>query len=487
MTRISRRRLTQAAALFAAAPTLISCNDGSSLPQVPGTFPAPSPQAPTPANLSPSPIPSPPPQPSPSPAPSNTLFPLTARPGLRYLVDAMNRPFMLHGDTPWSIGAQLSRSQVITYLDDRRDKGFNAIMFNAVEHEFTSQSPRWKNAEGNVPFSPDGNFGARVEAYWQLIDFIVDEANRRGIVCLCFPAYLGFGGGSQGWTSELLAESKADLADYGAWLATRYRSKGVVWCMGGDYGGDQHPGLLARQWSIATAIRSVDPAAVITAHGGRTQSAYSRWSGFPGLNLNNIYTDGVEYTYAAAEYARPGPLPFFHIEGYYDGDGTPSSTHRRQAYASILGGACGYMFGNTPIWGFGEPQANGGAGPAAALANRLSTITTMQMQYVRQLFDAYAWWTLMPRTDGSLVTSPLGSGTARICPALASDGSFALIWTAGGALTVNLAAMSRTQLHTRWFDTLRGTYAAAEAGTYTNSGTVQFTPAGECVLVIDHA
>ena len=392
---------------------------------------------------------------------------------------------MLHGDTPWSIGVQLTRAQIATYLDDRQAKGFNAIMFNAVEHEFSSQSPRWRNVEGNVPFSPDGNFGTRVDAYWQLIDLVVNEANRRGIVCLMFPAYLGYGGGSQGWTSEVLAESIADLSAYGVWIATRYRGKGVIWCLGGDYGGENHAGLLARQWNIATGILSVDPAAIVTAHGSRTQSAYSRWSGFAGLNLNNIYTDGVEYTYAAAEYARPGPLPFFHIEGYYDGDGSPPSTQRRQAYASILSGACGYMFGNTPIWGFGEPQANGGAGPAAALASSLSTTTTQQMRFVRQLFDAYPWWTLVPRTDATLVTSPLGSGGTRICPALASDGSFALIWTTGGSLTVILAALTPARLRTRWFNTVTGTYAAAGSGSYPNGGVVQFTASGESVLVID--
>ncbi len=339
-----------------------------------------------------------------------------------------------------------------------------------------------------TPLGPSaGNFGAPVEAYWQLVDHVINEANRRGMVCVVHPAYLGYGGGSQGWTSEVLAESNTDLHSYGVWLATRWRSKGVIWCMGGDYAGDNHPGLLDKQWNIATGILSVDSAAVITAHGARTQSAYSRWSGFTGLNLNNIYTNGLEYTFAATEYARPGPLPFFHIEGYYDGDGSSINTVRRQAYVSVLAGGCGHFFGNTPIWGFGEPQANGGAGPAAALADHLSTSATVQMQYVKALFNAYAWWTLAPRTDGSLVTSNLGSGTAQICPSLATDGRLAMIWSPSVAFTVNMAALSPTRVRTRWYDTVHGTYSTAGDGSYANTGAISFTPPGESVLVIDPA
>jgi hypothetical protein len=381
---------------------------------------------------------------------------------------------------------QLTRSQITTYLDDRQTKGFNAIMFSAVEHEFSSQTPPWKNAEGNVPFSPQGNFGTRLDPYWQLIDYIIAEANQRGIVCIVHPAYLGYLGGSQGWTAEVLAESTSDLFNYGAWLANRYRGRGVIWCMGGDYAGEGHPGLLDKQWNIALGIRSVDPAALLTAHGGRRQSAYSFWGRFTGLNLNNIYTAGIGYEFAATEYARPGPLPFFHIEGQYDGDGSPPALIRAQAYTALLSGACGHMFGNFPIWGFGEPQANGGIGPAAAL-NSLSTPATVQMKYVKELFSAYDWWTLVPRTDTGLVVSALGSGTSRVCPALAASRQFAMVWVPAGAAMVNLAALAPARIRARWFDPTNGTYSTAGAGIYPNTGSVEFTPAADAVLVLDAA
>ena len=410
-----------------------------------------------------------------------------AEPGKRYLVDVNGQPFFIHGDTAWSIAVQLTRPQIRTYLDDRQAKGFTALIFEAIEHEFSSQSPHWKNAEGNLPFTSDGNFSSRVEAYWQVVDLIIAEANRRGMVCIVNPAYLGFGGGSQGWTEELQAASNADLQSYGTFLAGRYRGSGVIWCMGGDYDGRNHPGLREKQWVIATAIRAIDPAAVITGHSSRARSGYSGWSDLIGFNLNNTYTEGTEYDDAAVEYARPGPMPFFLIEGHYDGASATDADCRRQAYVTVLSGGCGHFFGNNPLWGFGEPQFSGGRGPADALANSLGTPATLQIRFVKQLFAAHEWWKLEPRTNTQLVTSALGTGKERICPALASDGSFAMVWTTGAGFTVNLAALGIDSVRARWYDTTSGAYQGVGAGPFASTGTRAFTPPGERVLVLDAA
>ena len=63
-------------------------------------------------------------------------FPLSVGPGERYLVDAAGRPFLIHGDTAWSLIAQLTREDVELYLDDRRARGFNTILVNLIESRF---------------------------------------------------------------------------------------------------------------------------------------------------------------------------------------------------------------------------------------------------------------------------------------------------------------------------------------------------------------
>ena len=285
-------------------------------------------------------------------------------------------------------------------------------------------------------------------------------------------------------TARLNISSNADLQRYGAFLAKRYTRRNIIWILGGDY----NPPNPAKQWNIATGILSVDPKALVTGHGSRNTESYKVWNGQPGWNLNNIYVDldGIAQPASATAYARSGPIPFFLIEGAYGGAQT-DGTCRLRVYQSILSGACGHCFGYFPIWGFGEPHVNGGIGPARALQTSLDTPAIRQMGHLRRLFLAYAWWKLVPRTDSSLVTTALGSGTSRICPALASDRSFALVWTIGSNFTLNMSALATRNIRCRWFDPVQGAFTAVSDSPFANTGVRAFSPPGERVLVLDAA
>ncbi len=415
----------------------------------------------------------------------------------RYLQDSDGQPFFLHADTPWSLVVQCTTTQFGSYLDKRQSQGFNGVMVNLIEHYFSSQTPFYRDVAGNDPFvgmtQAVVDFTRPNPAYWQRVDTMFSLAKSRGMVIIAFPAYLGFGGGAsnandQGWDSAVNNASSAELQAYGEWLATRYGPGSaygnVIWCMGGDYDAPNP----ATQWNIATGIRSIDANAIISYHGGRGSSAYDNVAGLSGFNLNNVYCqgDGISYALSATEYGRTGPMPFFFIEGGY-GNAETDTAVRRQAYQAILSGACGHCFGTYPVWGMGEPNANWGIGAAEVIGGYMETTATGQIGYVKTLFAAHAWHKLVPRTDGSLVTSALGSGTSRVCPALASDGSFAMVLTTGAAVTVNLSALAPAQLRARWFDTLNGGYSSASGVVLTNTGTQTFTPSGESVLVLDAA
>lgn len=411
------------------------------------------------------------------------------------LIDQAGSPFMLHGDACWSICVQLTRAQIDTYLNNRQAKGFTALLFNLIESVNSSQSPRYRNAEGNDPFTTMTDFTTPNDAYWQLIDYIFAGAKARGMVCIVNPAYLGLF--DEVWGNQVNGSSDGALQSYGVFLMNRYGSArfgNVVWCMGGD----REPPNPAKQWNIVTGIRSVAPDAIVTAHGvrsGQGAGAYATWGSLAGFNLGNTYTaEGTEASDAVIEFARAPVLPFFNIEGEYDGDGGTEFDCRRQAYAAYLSGACGHIFGNTPIWEFGGPLT-GAIGPAAALAIGLNTAATRQMTHVRSLLNAYAWWNLRPVLDGSLLTSGLGSGTARICPARALDASFAmLLKPAAGALSVNLASLAPASVRARWYDPVSGFFAAIAGSPFPNSGVRAFADPGsnsangaDWILVLDQA
>lgn len=412
-------------------------------------------------------------------------FPLAVHASGRYLVDAQGTPFLIHGDTPWSIAAQLTDAEVDQYIADRASKGFTAIMFNAPEHNFTSQTPSYNNVDGVAPFASMTDYASSLTAYWNRVDRIVNGCKAAGIVCIVNPAYLGWPGSDEGWDTEVAAESDADLQTYGTALATRYNQGNVIWCLGGDQTPDST--LLNKQWNIVTGIRSVRTTDIITAHAADS-NAYPTWSGQTGFNFNSVYTSsGLIYSECATEYARSGPMPFFLLEAIYEQErGTPISAAglRRQSYQALLSGACGQLFGNNPIWGFESPLLP--FSYTGTWESNLDSTGSVQQQYVRQLFAAFEWWKLVPKTDASLVSSSLSSGDTRLCPALASDGSFALIWVPSSqSVTVVMSNFAPSSVRVRLYDASAGTYSTV--GAYVNTGTQSIATGGERVIVLDAA
>ncbi len=98
-----------------------------------------------------------------------------------------------------SLIAELKREDVEIYLQDRRKRGFNAILVNLVEHYFSRDPPA--NAYGEKPFKGDA-FGDLNPKYFDHAAWVIGRAEQLGIVVFLAPAYLGVNGNSQGWFSK---------------------------------------------------------------------------------------------------------------------------------------------------------------------------------------------------------------------------------------------------------------------------------------------
>ncbi len=64
------------------------------------------------------------------------LFPLKIGPTHRTLVERGSKPFIIHGDSAWSLITALSEEEVELDLANRAAKGFNALIVNLIEHKF---------------------------------------------------------------------------------------------------------------------------------------------------------------------------------------------------------------------------------------------------------------------------------------------------------------------------------------------------------------
>lgn len=418
---------------------------------------------------------------------TSSTFPLSI--SGRYLRTAGGKPFFLVGDTPWTIEVQLTRAQVDRYLDHRRSIGINAIMFEMIEHKFSSQSPAYRNAADSAdPFTTMSPVAwtSPNDTYWKTVDYIVNGALAREMAVIVNPAYLGFTATDEGWSTELAAASAGDLQTYGAWLARRFPQPNVIWCFGGDDASDTTG--RDKQWNIVTGMRSVRTDQIITGHPARTDvTAYSKWNGYAGFNLNSIYVATTNVCDDSAATAYGQGMPFVFLEGGYENEAGTASSIRMGFWQAVCSGACGHFFGNNPIWGFGEANYNGGAGAAAALSGSLNSAAAQQMRYQSALAASYDLTKLVPKTDASLVSSSLGtSGTSgRVCPAMSSDGSFALIWTPTVAVTVVMSNFRQSSVRARWYDPATGTYSNVSGQPFSNSGSQTMTPSADCVLVLD--
>lgn len=389
--------------------------------------------------------------------PVSSRFPLHVDAGKRYLIDAQGTPFFVHGDTPWSLLVQLTREEAEQYLEDRRQKGFNTVLANLLEHYYSDDPPR--NAYGDAPFTTPGDFATPNEAYFAHAAYVITLAAQKEMLVMLTPAYMGYGGGDEGWYQEMQANGAPKLSAYGTYLATRFSAfDNILWVHGGDY----NPPDLDLLRAIPNAIRAVDTKWLHTFHGSRGTAAFEfLGTGQAWLDVNTIYTNSDVIPSATTEYGR-ATTPFFLIEAVYEGEGADEATVRQQAYHTVLSGGMGHLMGNRPIWLFdpGWESALGSRG-AATLA------------HLPALFAGRAWWTLVPDFAGTVLTSGQAA-TAR-----ASDGSFVLAYVASANdLTIDLAQLSGPTVIARWYDPADGTYSTVPGSPFPATGSHTFPAFG---------
>lgn len=402
---------------------------------------------------------------------SRPAFPLHIAANKRYLVDAANKPFLMHGDTAWSLIADLTREEAEIYLADRRARGFNTLLVNLIEHKYARKAP--DNIYGNAPFTQPGNFGTPNEAYFKHADWVLARARAHGFLVLLTPAYIGYGGGDEGWWQEMLDNSVDTLRGYGRYLGNRYgHLDNIVWVNGGDY----DPPNKALVVAIAEGIRAVAPQQLQTGHFAPETFVPDFWGDASLLDIMSVYTYKPVCERVAAAYRHASVRPVYLIESAYENEhGAGPERVRRQAYQALLCGASGHIFGNNPIWHFRHPglhdapigwwQALGGGG-------------SRSMTHLYDLFSSLPWWTLQPDLDGRLIADR-GEGDQRVTAALDADGSLAVIYVpARRTISIDLGRLRDGALTARWFDPASGETRELPAPVSSGEGTQDFSPPG---------
>jgi len=421
-------------------------------------------------------------------------FPVRVSANGRYLQDAGGKPFLLHGDTAWSLILQLSKEEAEEYLENRRQKGFNAIPMVLTWTVYADDPPR--NKYGDAPFTTPGDLSTPNEAYFAHSDWVFQKAREKGILVVVNPAYTGLAD-DRGWGKQIVANGSAKCRDFGRYLGSRYKGHpNIIWQAGGDRTLEVGSALEKNWLEILLGIREHAPDHLWSAHYRRFSTALDQSTLAPHMSIDNAYGGNRSYVHILRAYNRTPPKPTFLNEGYYEDTRLGASPDvgkppmlRAQAYRAILSGATGHIFGSEHVYGFGNPLF--------MRPNRRDWRTGMERQgsremvHVKSLFQGRPWHELVPDQDHSVVTKGYGTfgeddrtpGGDYVTAARTGDGTLVMAYvpstgTKPRAITVDMTKLSGTAL-ARWYNPTDGKYSAVAGSPFANSGSREFITPGD--------
>ncbi len=398
------------------------------------------------------------------------------------IVDGNGNNVQINGDTVWEFAVMTTTSDVDLYVANRAAKGVNAIIVEAIEHYFGDNTPRWRNKNGDLPFSSEistdvPDFTDPNEDYWTHVDYIVDTCASNGIIVFLFPWYVGGSLGIEGWASVIQSNGTSRMTTYGTWLGNRYKDKpNIVWCGGGDSGPISGMNITTEHNAGMNAIKAADSNHLTTAHAARNESALDVYDE-AWLDFNSSYSDSSStVAEVRADYQRSTPLPTFLIESrYVNMGGVTDIQGMRIMYHAILSGGIGHFLGSDPLWHLGS-----------GWDTNLDADGAQYFTYVSRLQIARDLPSLTPDHSDIFVTAGKGAEGSSYSPVVASSSILVALCNQGASLTVDFSQFSGS-MSARWYNPTTGATQTDGSSPYANSGsTAMTTPdSNDWVLLLD--
>lgn len=428
----------------------------------------------------------------------------------RFLVTEEGRPFFWLGDTTWELFHRLNREDAIRLFENRAYRRFNVLQSVAIGELEGHTDP---NPYGHLPFvdldvtRPAVKDGPQND-YWDHVDFIVREANQRGLYIGFLPTWGRFWHDSNQGQKPLF--TAANAAVYGEWLGQRYKDAGLIWILGGDRGvdNDEQKEIIR---AMAKGLRKGDGGNhLMTLHppGGNGSSTWFHNDGWLDFNMRqngHVPEFTGRYDKTRADYDRTPTKPVLDGEPIYEDHPVSfkakelghsiASDVRRPLYWNLFSGAFGHTYGHHSVWQMwspGKPPINN---PLMSWAEALDQPGAAQMQHGRALIESRPFLTRIP--DDSIIvtdrvpTSVPGAGRYHFAATRDTDGTYAMVYAPiGRAFKVRMEVIKGAKVKAWWFNPRDG--KAAPIDTYNNQGVREFTPPNlgemlDSVLVLDDA
>jgi hypothetical protein len=417
----------------------------------------------------------------------------------RYFETADGKPFFWLGDTGWLLFKKTTREEAAQYLDIRKQQGFNVVQVMVLHELETDKNAYGDAAVNNMDVSkpattPGNDYKNQQEYdYWDHVDYIIDEAGKRGIYMALVPVW-----GSNvkgGHINTQQAEA------YAAFLANRFKEKNnIIWLNGGDLNGS----IKTEVWNtIGITIKKYDAHHLMSYH-PRGRNSSSQWfHNESWLDFNMIQSGHKTYAqdtnsnetlhygednwrYINTDYNLTPVKPTLDGEPSYEN--IPHGLHdsmqprwtaadiRRYAYWSVFAGGAGFTYGENAVMQFhtpGDVDANYGVNQNWREAIHSKGAT--QMQYLRKLTEEKNDLERSPAQE--LLVDNTGEKYEHIVAMKGKNYVMAYTW-AGKNIKIDCTKAGFAITQARWYNPTDGTTMKIDAGGGEWKGIAEFAPPG---------
>ncbi len=415
----------------------------------------------------------------------------------RFFQTANGQPFFWLGDTGWLLFHKTTREEAVHYLDIRQQQGYNVVQV-MVMHSLPAKNVYGhfavKNNDLSQPIVTPGNNPQDNAAYdyWDHVDFIIKEAEKRGIYMVLVPI----------WGSDV-KDGKVSVKQaeaYARFLAGRYKNQSnIIWLNGGDIRGTE--GMPVWQ-AIGKTIKQVDKTHLLSFHPRGRYSSSEWFHKEPWLDFNMFQSGHKTYAqdtnktdknfygednwrYVKNDYALLPVKPTLDGEPSYEN--IPYGLHdslmprwnpaelRRYAYWNVFAGGAGFTYGENAIMQFhkkGDADANYGV--TDAWTNTIYAKGATQMQYLKKLMLSKSYFNRVPAQE--IVAD---NDLKRYDYILATKGTtYAMLYTyTGRNFKVNTAKLGFKVGNSYWYNPQNGEKTNTKG--VASTSLLLFDPPGE--------
>jgi Protein of unknown function (DUF4038)/Putative collagen-binding domain of a collagenase len=437
-------------------------------------------------------------------------FPLQVSSNDRYLEDASGSPWLMVGDSPWTIIGNASETNADAYFADREEHGFDAALMSALCDSYIEcTNSDGTTYDGIKPFttgSSPSNYDLTTpnSTYWDRLHDMVADAAKDNIEVFLVPIDTG-GCDNTSWFPALVSNGDGTVSTtdsdyrYGQFLGNEFKDlDNVTWLSGNDFQCIETTADNNDALSVANGIANTDPAALQTAEsdtcdkGGLTCTGSSSFVDTKGvstgwgshLQLNGSYTYSPAYAEDRLARAQTPTAPMFLEEMSYEGVANstvdPCDTNdpvvcRQGMWWTMTSGATGLIYGG-PCFPFSNSTD----------LSDCDTRGAAELKTLEDFLSSVDWEDLVPDTSHSLVTSGYGScptvgstiGVSCVTDAETPDQTLALAYDPqGNTITVDLSQMAGSTT-ARWLDPADGDFTSISGSPFPNSGSQSFISPG---------